>query len=286
MKLICTNPIKMLIVFLMIAMNYVYSQPINPNGGFEEGTTGIKTGSDIPGWVIFAEGGSVAIVEVEDYDVQEGAHALTVEANALGSNSYDLQVVNDPFNVVPGTTYNVSIWAKADQAGPIVNFTIGNPSYTEWGRKGVAMTTDWQQVTMEFTAPTDATTGRMPLHLSASDNNAFLPIIFFFDNLEISVATVDVEDESPLPAKFKLGQNYPNPFNPETTIDFSVPQKSDVRIELVNTLGQVVKEIISGNFIAGSHQVKLNASDLSSGIYFYKLIAGNFVDVKKLVLMK
>jgi hypothetical protein len=81
-------------------------------------------------------------------------------------------------------------------------------------------------------------------------------------------------------------QNYPNPFNPTTTIGFTLPQRSDVRIVLVNVLGQVVKEITNSNYSAGSHQVTMDASQLASGIYFYKLQAGLFIDTKKLVLLK
>jgi hypothetical protein len=88
------------------------------------------------------------------------------------------------------------------------------------------------------------------------------------------------------PAGFSLGQNYPNPFNPTTTIEFSLPQKSEVNLSVINMLGQVVKEIASGTFEAGTHSVKLNASDIASGIYMYKLQAGNFTSVKKLVLLK
>jgi hypothetical protein len=62
--------------------------------------------------------------------------------------------------------------------------------------------------------------------------------------------------------------------------------RSDIRLQLVDILGRVVKEITAGSYEAGTHQVKLDASDLSSGIYFYKLEAGNFVSTKKLVLMK
>jgi hypothetical protein len=97
-----------------------------------------------------------------------------------------------------------------------------------------------------------------------------------------------------LPGTFALMQNYPNPFNPSTTIEFSVPVRSDVRIVLVNILGQVVKEVVSGDYTAGTYKVRLDASHLASGVYFYKLQAhqkdggqaGNFVDIKKMVLMK
>ncbi len=95
-----------------------------------------------------------------------------------------------------------------------------------------------------------------------------------------------VKSFSGTPESFNLMQNYPNPFNPTTTIKFTLPQRSDVRIVLINVLGQVLKEIAKGNYSAGSHQVTLDASRLASGIYFYKLQAGSLSDTKKLVLMK
>jgi hypothetical protein len=91
---------------------------------------------------------------------------------------------------------------------------------------------------------------------------------------------------SVLPGSYALGQNYPNPFNPSTTIKFSVPERSNVKIALVNMLGQVVKEVVAGDYAAGSYEVNVNAGDLASGVYFYRLQAGSFVDVKKMVLMK
>jgi len=95
-------------------------------------------------------------------------------------------------------------------------------------------------------------------------------------------------EQSPnnLPANYSLSQNYPNPFNPTTSIEFNLPVRSDVRLVLVNVLGQVVKEIAAGNYSAGNHQVSLDASSLASGVYFYKLQTANFSDTKKLVLMK
>jgi Carbohydrate family 9 binding domain-like/Secretion system C-terminal sorting domain len=98
--------------------------------------------------------------------------------------------------------------------------------------------------------------------------------------------TTSVKSSSITPASFKLMQNYPNPFNPTTTIEFSLLSSSDVRLELVNVLGQTVKVIARGNYTAGNHQVTLDASHLASGIYFYKLQAGSFADTKKLLLLK
>jgi len=89
-----------------------------------------------------------------------------------------------------------------------------------------------------------------------------------------------------VPSTPVLSQNYPNPFNPTTTISFSLPERSKIKLLLYDALGTIVKEIASGDYEAGLHEVKLNASDLASGIYFYKLSAGSFVSTKKLVVIK
>jgi len=89
-----------------------------------------------------------------------------------------------------------------------------------------------------------------------------------------------------IPSRYVLSQNYPNPFNPTTTIEFSLPANSNIRLVVVDMLGRVVKEVANGAYAAGSHKVTLNASSLASGVYFYRLEANSFVSTKKLVLMK
>jgi len=88
------------------------------------------------------------------------------------------------------------------------------------------------------------------------------------------------------PNSYALYQNYPNPFNPTTNIDFSIPQKSKVTLSIYNTLGQIVSTLINEEKEAGIYQLKFNASTLSSGVYFYKISAGEFNQTKKLILLK
>jgi len=85
---------------------------------------------------------------------------------------------------------------------------------------------------------------------------------------------------------FELSQNYPNPFNPSTQIDFSLPQQSNVQLKVYNTLGQLVATLVNGNLSAGSHSVTFDARNLASGLYIYRLSAGNFTSVKKMMLLK
>ena len=89
-----------------------------------------------------------------------------------------------------------------------------------------------------------------------------------------------------IPDKFELSQNYPNPFNPSTKISFSIPQNNEVVIKIYNTLGKEVSEIVNSDFNAGTYEVTFDASKLTSGVYFYKITAGNFTDTKKMLYIK
>jgi hypothetical protein len=89
-----------------------------------------------------------------------------------------------------------------------------------------------------------------------------------------------------LPQQFSLVQNYPNPFNPVTTIRYGLPHRSDVKLTVYNTVGQTVTTLVQESQEAGYHEVKFDASNLASGVYFYRLQAGTFVATKKLLLMK
>ena len=88
------------------------------------------------------------------------------------------------------------------------------------------------------------------------------------------------------PTKFELSQNYPNPFNSTTTIKFGLPSDTKVTQEVYNIVGQKVATLVNEQMTAGYHQVEFSASNLASGIYFFRIGAGNFVKTKKLILMK
>ncbi len=89
-----------------------------------------------------------------------------------------------------------------------------------------------------------------------------------------------------IPTSFSLKQNYPNPFNPGTIIEFSVPQTSNIKLEVFNTLGQKVSTLVNSKVNAGNHTINYNASELSSGIYIYKILSAHFSDSKKMMLIK
>ena len=88
------------------------------------------------------------------------------------------------------------------------------------------------------------------------------------------------------PLTFNLSQNYPNPFNPTTTIKYTLPENSSVKLTLINSLGEKVMDLVNGKVNAGNHEVKLNGSNLASGIYFYRLQTEKYTATKKLILLK
>jgi hypothetical protein len=89
-----------------------------------------------------------------------------------------------------------------------------------------------------------------------------------------------------IPKEFSLSQNYPNPFNPSTSIKFSLPKISLVKLTIYDILGNEVEILQNGNMEAGNYIIDFNASKLSSGVYFYKLDAGSFVETKRMLLIK
>ncbi|MDP3829936.1 MAG: YCF48-related protein [Ignavibacteriaceae bacterium] len=96
----------------------------------------------------------------------------------------------------------------------------------------------------------------------------------------------EIEIDLGIPSEFSLSQNYPNPFNPVTTISWQLPVSSHVTLKVYDVLGKEVATLINNEFEAGSHSVNFDASNFSSGIYFYELRAGNFIQSKKMLLMK
>lgn len=100
------------------------------------------------------------------------------------------------------------------------------------------------------------------------------------------VTSADNTNQTNTPARFKLAQNFPNPFNPNTIIRYHVAERADVRIELFDALGRKVAELESGVHSPGSYQINFDASHLSSGIYIYRLRAGDFTETRQMTLVK
>ena len=107
-----------------------------------------------------------------------------------------------------------------------------------------------------------------------------------------SVIVSDIEGNSIpassviVPSKYALESAYPNPFNPVTTLNFSLPESQEVMLQVYNLQGRVIETLVNSNIEAGYHSVQWNADNYSSGMYFVKMVAGEYIDTQKLMLVK
>ena len=108
----------------------------------------------------------------------------------------------------------------------------------------------------------------------------------YVDDVDIADPTSVNQISSNVPEKYSLSQNYPNPFNPTTNIKFDIAKNTNVKLIVFNNLGQEVATLVSENLTVGEYAYDFNASRLSSGIYFYTLRGENFVETKKMMLIK
>jgi hypothetical protein len=108
--------------------------------------------------------------------------------------------------------------------------------------------------------------------------------------LRVGDSTLVVGDvrtlQAPIPTEFSLHQNYPNPFNPSTNIGFAVKEKSHVSLIVYNLLGQPVAALVNEDLLAGEYEAPFSSNGLASGVYFYRLVAGPFVETKKMLLLR
>jgi hypothetical protein len=102
----------------------------------------------------------------------------------------------------------------------------------------------------------------------------------------IVASSVTGVNDRPLPTTFSLDQNYPNPFNPSTTVEFALPKDARVTLDVYNVLGQRVAALVDEVRQAGYHSVRFNAGQLASGLYIYRIVAGDVTMVKKMMLTK
>ena len=170
----------------------------------------------------------------------------------------------------------------------IINFTTGDPGI-DWTNMWKYIEVDlsdavpsWVNPNAVLTFPIRWTRTYLAETNDAKKDNGAIGL----DDFRAHFITTGLEDESVLPEEFKLFQNYPNPFNPSTTIQYSIPQNEFVSIKVYDMLGCEVALLTNEQKTAGTYSVNFDADGLASGVYSYRIQAGNFVQAKKMILLR
>lgn len=195
--------------------------------------------------------------------------------------SWDLITLNDLGFDVSGTVWGVDYYKDRVMVAFISGDTTNSEIYL---------------VNEDLSGSEDITTGLenyfndTRLILTATNNNGIYAKRM---NEELNLysllfegTSVSSEIENEVTTQFQLDQNYPNPFNPSTNINLNLPESGLVTLKVYNLLGQEIAELVNGRMVSGSHSINFDASGLSSGVYIYRLQAGNQVQTKKMMLIK
>jgi predicted acyl esterase len=126
----------------------------------------------------------------------------------------------------------------------------------------------------------------VPYFLSSQSRLLSSPSSASYIEIPVDISVAVAEKHPTIPEDYVLLQNYPNPFNPSTTIEFSLPRASNVTLKVFNVLGEVVATLVNEELNVGTYTTQWNATSATSGVYFYRLQARDFVETKKLLLLK
>lgn len=195
-------------------------------------------------------------------------------------HNYSLLATTDPINVC-------FYQGDPDDGGELITALSGE---TVVSTPALLEARDVVEVQIEWLVPEDISD--FPRIFALIDPNDSINEIHENNNKGFNVLAVwkplSIEPNTnlPLPTKLTLFQNYPNPFNSSTKIKFILPSSEKVTIEIFNVQGQKIQTILEDTMIKGEHQVDFNASSLASGLYFYRIKAGEYICVKKMIFLK
>ncbi|MBS1495238.1 MAG: T9SS type A sorting domain-containing protein [Bacteroidetes bacterium] len=200
------------------------------------------------------------------------------------------------FNVIPSNIIPPALVSPANGSSGVLSTPLLKwNTVPEREQYAVVVATDINFTNVIYGRCIDTTFYEMPpdtLHLGgqyywAVCSQDSLGFGVFSAKWSFVVRTTGVENISKgIPSQYKLYNNYPNPFNPITKIKFDLPKNSFVKINVLDITGKVVSEILNANLSAGSYETEFNGANLSSGIYYYRLETNDFVETKKMILVK
>ena len=275
--------LKWLILFWGIFLSKTcFSQILN--GSFETNDQ-----PSLNNWLITCDGGE----SFNDAPADGGSWCLRLpEGNLQGCFPETAQ--QKISNIGNGDIWQVSVWARQyeKKTSPTSIYlkvfnTSGDSSVLS---KDTTTAKDWTLLTIVDTLSIkEGDSVCIVLDAGVTSGPQLVDSYSYFDlvtatNIGHIVSVNDVKNLSH--KDFKLFQNFPNPFNPATEISFSLPKESYISLKVFDILGREVYILAEGRFNAGKSTISFNAKNLPSGLYFYRLIAGNFMESRKMLLMK
>lgn len=210
---------------------------------------------------------------ISEFDPHSGK--FCAESGIIWDNEYTALRVNV---IVPSDdqiTFAYKVSSSRDSLLLLIDDVVvkGWANDLEWGLESVPITAGPHFVTWMYKKDS---TGYGGLDMAWIDNILFPP----------NTVLTEVDQENFSVLTFKLEQNYPNPFNPSTEISFSIPEDLHVTLKVYDLLGREAALLVNEDKTAGNHKITFEASGLSSGIYFYRIKAGNYTEVKRMMLLK
>jgi subtilisin family serine protease len=226
-----------------------------------------------------------------DWDMIEGSGANDLTAY---DNTGNFGYVHHQ-GLVPDTTIGIGLLSGSNyRFYAITNSSFGYTDAEKWSALSSLLApnsagpADIANVTSSgpYTVPSNGTID-VAFAIAADTNLANLRTSFANARSKYNTIVTSVNDnKNPLPLQFELSQNYPNPFNPSTLIKFAIPSGSHVILKIYDMLGREVRTLLNEEKAPGNYSVNFIAGNLPSGVYLYKLSAGNFTAAKKLILIK
>ncbi len=282
---------KLVFVFVLSFTVQAFGQNFLRNPGFET-----WKGNLPEGWSTDTIATSVSTVSHSGSSALRLTHSSIFGIPFLGTLDQDSILVSGSsfslkgwyqFHPQGGDRFMITIFVYGHPTNQIIGNLVGagSKTFTEAANVytafsvGVSMVTGAEGDTASVTIYT----------LGDTTNDDFHEGTYaLFDDLVLDNSVTDVRktDEFLRPSTFALSQNYPNPFNPTTQIEFTVPKKSSVSLKIYNSMGQEVTTLVNREFQPGRYRAFFDGSGLASGVYFYKMIAGNFVQTNKMMLVK
>lgn len=276
--------ISLIILLLSIILK---SQSIL-NGGFEGGA-----GS---GWTVYSSNGAAIIGTAAFFystsiDPPVYPHSGQYMAR-LGGFSYAVNSLSQDVTLPSTSNVYLHLYYQDRNAstsecaglwvGTRIKVIIAGQTLTDTYLCYANQTNNWVHVYYDLSAVSGMTINITVRAESANSVWSYL----YLDDISISSSATDLREKEYKHEHYSLEQNYPNPFNPITTINYQLPKMAYVSIKVFNAIGRLIETLVQSEQQAGNYFINWDASKYSSGLYYYELIAGEFREVKKMILIK